>query len=41
MSRPSRHKLPWQVRGGPGRDLDTLMELQLSKVGVGTHGHVR
>ena len=25
-------KLAWQASGGPGRDLDVLMELQLNKV---------
>ncbi|KAK6182870.1 hypothetical protein SNE40_010457 [Patella caerulea] len=29
---PVKKRPSWQTRGGPGRDCDTLMELQLSKV---------
>ncbi|XP_046351358.1 autophagy-related protein 2 homolog A-like isoform X1 [Haliotis rufescens] len=32
VKKPSRHPASWHSRGGPQRDLNTLMELQLTKV---------
>ena len=31
-SRPELGKVGWQARGGAGRDINTLIEIQLSKV---------